>query len=447
MYLTRGGPNGGRGRGSGRARGVALVSVLGLAAACAAGCSSGPSAVGGLKFASAKASGVPASDPAAQAEAVTGLNSFGLALYRELGSGDGNLVVSPQTLDEVLTLLLPGASGDTESQLASALGYAGLDPDQAAYALGRVEAASLARASADGETLTEADDVWAQQGLKLRTAYLNVLAGAFDSGVWQTDFQGDPAGSTDAINEEVSQETHGLIQQLFPSGSITGQTRLVLTAASYFKAPWTQAFNTNDTTAAAFTTSSGSKVQAQMMKQTHTFGYAAGAGWQAVQLPYGTDGKLAMDVILPTSSAPGSLATLRADLTGAELDQITHALSTYEVDLSLPRFTLTSAEGSLNDQLKQLGVTSLFGMNADLGGLFSNDDEQLQLTDVVQKAYIQVTEQGTVAAAAAGGAVGATAVERPPEEVTFDADHPFVYLIRDTVSGQILYLGQVGDPS
>jgi serpin B len=390
---------------------------------------------------------VPASDPAAQAEAVTGLNSFGLALYRELGSGNANLVVSPQTLDEVLTMLLPGTAGDAERQLASVLGYAGLDPAQAAYALGRVEAASLSRASADGETLTEANGVWTQHGLSLQSAYLNILAGAFGSGVWQTDFKGAPATAANAINQEVSQETQGLIPQLFPPGTITSQARLVLTAASYFKAPWTQAFDASDTVAGPFTTSSGTKVQVQMMNQTDGFGYASGPGWQAVELPYGKNGKLAMDIVLPASAAPGSLAALRADLTGAQLGRILGALERREVVLSLPRFTLTSAEDSLNAQIEQLGATALFGQGADLGGLFAKDAGQLQLADVLQKAYIQVDEQGTVAAAVAGGEVGVGAVPGPSNEVAFDADHPFVYLIRDTVSGQILYLGQVGDPS
>jgi serpin B len=447
MAMAGGGPSGGRGIGSGRARGVALVSALGLAAVCVVGCGSSPSAVSGLHFASVKASGVPASDPAAQAAAVSGLNSFGLELYRQLGSGNGNLVVSPQTLDEVLTMLLPGTTGVTESQLASVLGYSALDPAQAAYALGKVEAASLARASADGETLTEADDVWAQQGLDLRTAYLNILAGGFGAGVWQTDFKGDPAASTNAVNQEVSQETKGLIPQLFPSGTITSQTRLVLTAASYFKAPWTNAFDPSNTMAAPFTTSSGTKVQAQMMSQSTSFKYGSGAGWQAVELPYGKNGNLAMDVILPTSAAPGSLATLRTDLTGNGLGQITGTLRYRPVVLSLPRFTLASTEASLNTQIEQLGATALFGQNAGLGGLFSNDSEQLQLADVLQQAYIQVSEQGTVAAAAAGGEVGVGAVAAPSNQVIFDADHPFVYLIRDTVSGQVLYLGQVNDPS
>lgn len=446
MYLIRGGPNGGRRRGGGRARGVALVSALGFAAACAAGCSSGPTTVGGLHFASVKAAGVPAADPAAQAEAVAGLNSFGLALYRELGSGDGNLVVSPQTLDEVLTMLLPGTAGDTESQLASVLGYPGLDPAQAAYALGRVEAASLSRAAADGETLTEAAGVWTQQGLSPQTAYLNILAGAFDSGVWQTDFKGAPATATNAINQEVSQETQGLVPQLFPAGTITSQTRLVLTAASYFKAPWSEAFDSGSTAAAPFTTSSGTRVQAQMMHQTSGFGYAEGPGWQAVELPYGQAGRLAMDVVLPTSTARGSLAALRTELTGAEFNGIIKALGKQQVTLSLPRFTLTSTEDSLNARLEQLGATAVFDQGADLSGLFAKDAEQMQLADVLQKAYIQVNEQGTVAAAAAGGEIGVGAVSLP-RSVAFDADHPFVYLIRDTVSGQVLYLGQVGDPS
>lgn len=433
---------------AGAVRAAAAVSALAVAAVFAAGCSSAsPPATGSLHFASVKASDVPAPDPAAQAAAVAGLNSFGLALYRQLGSGDGNLVFSPQTLDEVLTMILPGAKGETESQLAAMLGYSGLDPAAAAYALGAVEAASLSRASADGETLTGSDALWTQQGINLQSAYLNVMAGAFDAGVWQTDFEHDASGATNAINQQVSQATHGLIPSLFPQGVIDGSTRLVLTSASYFKAPWTEAFDPDDTINGPFTKSTGGSVQVPMMNRTTSFKYAAGTGWQAVELPYGTGGKLAMDIILPASAAPGSLAALRSGLTADELGQITGALRGHSVNLSLPRFTVTSSQDSLNDQLEQLGATAMFGPHADLSGLFANDKEQLQVTDVLQKAYIQVGEKGTTAAAAAGAAIGSSAVAVPQNTVNLTVDHPFVYLIRDTVSGQVFYLGQVGDPS
>lgn len=443
----------GLGRGLGRGLGArpgrrpaALATVaIGLtAAALVSGCSSSQP-MQTVAMVSAAPANVPAADPAAQAQVVNGLDGFGLALLRRLGTGNGNLVFSPQSLAQVLTMLLPGARGTSASELESVLGYTGLSPDQAAFALGAQDQATMQRAIAGSDTLTEADDIWAQKGMTLQTPYLRTLSGAFATGVRQPDFKADPAGAADAINQQVSQETHGLIPQLFGPDSFQSNTDLVLTDATYFKAPWSNSFDPADTESADFTTAAGSTVSAAMMNQTTEFGYTTGPGWKAVQLPY-NGGQLAMDVVLPDSTAPGALAAYRNALTGQGLTAMADAFKPAQVQLSLPRFTVDSDSSGLVSALQQMGLTTLFTGSADLSGLFAPPAASQYVQDVVQKAHIEVTEAGTTAAAGSGAQMGAGAVPAPRPQVVFDADHPFVYLIRDVISGQVLFLGQVADP-
>jgi serpin B len=422
---------------------IAAATLAMVTAGLASGCTSTP-AFQPVAMAVATPSATPSADPVAQAQVTAGLDSFGLALFKQLAADNGNLVLSPQSLAEVLTMILPGAGGASASELESVLGYTGLDPSQAAYAFGAQNQATEQRAVADSDELTENAGVWAQKGLTLRTSYLQTLSGAFGAGVWQPDFSADPVAATKAINQQVSQETKGLVPQLFGPGLITDQTRLVLTDATYFKAPWSSAFDPGSTSAESFTTATGSKSTAEMMSQNAQFGYASGNGWQAVQLPYG-GGRLAMDVLLPRSAAPGALAAYRVGLTQGGLTSLADAFKPVQVDLSLPRFTINTTESSLNATLEQLGLRAMFTDTTDLSGMFTSG-QPLTVQSVVQQASIQVTEQGTVAAAGSGAGISGAAAPAGPQ-VVFDADHPFVYLIRDVISGQILFVGQVADPS
>lgn len=213
----------------------------------------------------------------------------------------------------------------------------------------------------------------------------------------------------------------------------------MLTDAFYLDAAWASPFEASLTdTSGTFTRADGSTETAALMNQSGMFEYAAGPGWQLVELPY-QGGKLAMDVLLPASGR-GTLAGLRGHLTGASLASMLGALQPTSVQLTLPRFTADSSLDSLEKVLGQLGVTDLFDPDsADLSGLTA-DRENLYVSAVVAKAHVAVGEKGTVAAAAAGAVVG-TSAERSTS-VAFLADHPFIYLIRDLTTGQILFLGQ-----
>jgi serpin B len=375
-------------------------------------------------------------DGAALKQAEIGSESFGLALLRELGDGtSGNLVFSPQTLVDLLAMMLPGAKGQTASQLSDALGTAGLDAQTAASALGKIDTTARADGNQNSNTLDESSDVWTAKDVKLAQSYLAALDGAFGIGVHQTDFQGNPDGATQAIDDLVSQETHGYINNLFPKGTLDSSTRVVLTDAVYLDATWAAKFDPNKTMNAAFYPESGAARQVPMMSSDGSLDYASGSGWQLVELPY-AGGKLAMDILLPAKGS--KLATLRDSISAAQLNSMLSSMTEQRVQLNLPKFTTDSEPDNLMPTLDDLGLGVLF-KGADFTGVTA-DAEPLSVSQIVEKAHIQVAENGTIAAAAAGGAMVSSA--EMPVGVDFNADHPFLYFIRDVSTGQLLFAGQ-----
>ena len=422
---------------------VRVVAVGGAGALVAgglAGCSSSGSDVpAGTSFVvAAHAAAIPV-DAAQRARATAGASAFAVTLLRALGAGGGDVTYSPQTLTDLLAMVMPGARGQTAAQLSAALGADGLTAAQLAAALGGDDATARADAKQGSITLRISSDVWAANTMTPSQAYLSVIDGAFGAGMHRADFADDPESARDAVNEVVNHETDGYVPSLFGRGGITDQTRMVLTDALYLDAAWASPFDPQDTDqSGVFTRGDGSSETTAMMNQGGMFGYASGSGWQLAELPY-QGGKLAMDVLLPASGS-GTLAALRGKLTGASLASMLSALQPTSLALTIPRFTADSSLDSLEQVLKGLGITDLFDPGtADLSGLSANK-ESLYVSAVAAKAHIAVGEKGTVAAAAAGAAI--TATSGRGTNVAFTVDHPFIYLIRDLTTGQILFMGQ-----
>jgi serpin B len=420
------------------AAGVAAALLSGFLAGCSG---SGSGVPAGTSFVmAAHAAAIPVTDSERQ-RATQGASAFAVSLLRELGAGDGDLTFSPQTLADLLAMLAPGARGQTAAQLTAALGAEGLTPDQLAAALGGDDAVARSDAKQGSITLRISSDVWAADTAKPSQTYLATIDGAFGAGLHQVSFAKDPDAARLAVNQFVDQETNGYIPELFAPGDIDVDTRMVLTDALYLDAAWASPFEPGETnTSGTFTRADGSTENAALMSQSGTFGYASGSGWQLAELPY-QGGKLAMDVLLPDPGR-GSLAELRGKLTGPGLASMLDTLRPTDMALTIPRFTADSSLGTLKQALVHLGVRDLFDPGAaDLSGLTA-DHESLFVSAVEAKAHIAVGEKGTVAAAAAGVAIGASAGR--VVGVTFTADHPFIYLIRDLTTGQILFLGQEG---
>ncbi|MEV7778112.1 serpin family protein [Kitasatospora sp. NPDC088351] len=425
---------------------AALLLTAALAASLLTGCGSTGAADPVVVRVSAPETPAPV-DPARVAATATATSAFGLDLLHTLTAAPDqagrNLVLSPSGLATALAMLLPGARGATADELARVL-HTDLAPEQYALATG---ALNRRVPPTDGLTLRQSDALWAQQGFPLGQDYLRTLAAAFDTGVHTTDFAKDPDGSRRTVNAAVEKATEGRIKDLFGKGAITSDTRLALTDALYLKAKWASPFKAAHTSDRPFHRLDGSAPNVGTMGQTGTFRYAEGSGgilgepWQAVELPY-EDGGLAMDLVVP---AQGGFAAFAKGLDQAQLDTILGALAERPVDLTLPRFRFDTAD-DLVPALRALGVAAAFDA-ADLSGLTGpGAHESLRVGTVVQKATVQVDEEGTVAAAGSGVGVVATAAQAPRQAVELHIDRPFLFLVRDTTTGRPLFLGQVTDP-
>jgi serpin B len=375
----------------------------------------------------------------------TGSAAFGLDILHALAAGDGNgrnIMVSPSSLTSVLGMLLPGARGKTAEEMQRVL-HTALPGDRYADAVGALNVASGQRAVAGQAEMQQFDTLWTQKGYGISQDYLNTLSAAFDTGVRQVDFAKNAEQARKDINATVQHQTKDLIKDLFPQGTIAPTTRLALTDALYLKAKWADPFQPEDTQKLRFTPLDGTAAFVPTMTRTGSCSYAEGAGWQYAELPY-QGGQLAMGIVLPDS---GTFTQFRDRLDAARLGSMTTSAQPTRVELHLPKFAFDSG-ATLTETLKALGMTSLFQAGgADLSGIPAQHGDALYVGIVVEKTHVAVGEEGTTAAAAAGAAVMVKgAAPGPSDLVEMHVDRPFLFLIRDTVSGQVLFLGQVTTP-
>ncbi len=381
---------------------------------------------------------------AAENEAADSINAFGLELYKALQNQAGdsdNLFVSPLSISTVLAMAYDGARGQTAAQMAAVLHLSG-DPVEVARQFGAL-LTDLNSAGQNNFALSAANALWGQDGMQYLSEFLATMQNDYGGSLKQVDFINAPEEARQTINNWVAEQTNGKIQDLFPEGSINTLTRLVLANAIYFKGDWAIPFQASATRDATFTLLSGSTVQASTMHIVASYRYMQRDGLQFLEIPY-AGGQLVMDVLLPPagSGAEG----LNVDRLPKDLNAWFGGLNREQVTVSLPKFTLTS-QFNLGEQLKALGMTDAFGDKADFSGL--TDSNQLKISQVVHKAFIGVDEKGTEAAAATGVSISLsyTAAYNPPViPIEFNADHPFLFMIRDVQSGAVLFMGQMTDP-
>jgi serpin B len=381
---------------------------------------------------------------ASDSATLVGNNSeFALDLYQALVQQGGNLFYSPYSISLALAMTYAGARGETEQQMANTLHFA-LQQDRLHPAFNSLDLALASRGEGakgkdgNGFRLHIVNAIWGQKDYQFLPEFLDVLAENYGAGLRLLDFVREPDQSRITINNWVSDQTEGKIKDLIPQGVIDALTRLVLTNAIYFNAAWLNPFDKELTSNGTFYLLDGGDVAVPMMRQTHSFGYITGDGYQAVELPYDGD-QLSMIVLLPDS---GKFETFQNSLNAALVNHIVSDLQSREVDLTMPQFQFES-EFSLADTLAAMGMPVAFSDEADFSGMTGN--RELAITDVLHKAFVSVDEAGTEAAAATAVVVGLTAVPEQPVQVT--VDRPFIFLIRDIQTGAILFVGQVVNPS
>lgn len=369
----------------------------------------------------------------------TSNNAFALDLYGKLATTDGNLFFSPYSISACLAMTYAGASGNTALQMAQTLHFS-TNQTQFASAFGQLQQRLTATEQKKDIAMNVANGLWAQKGHPFLPAFLDVARNTYQAAVNQVDFhtQAEPIRQT--INGWVSQQTQGKINDLLQPGTVDATTRLILVNAIYFKGQWSRPFNKTNTAPAPFTTASGQSVQTPLMHLTAQFKYGATNDLQLLELPYGS-GDLAMDVLLPKDV--NGLKIMEGSINQQTLTSWLAHLHEQRVDVFLPKFKLT-AQFSLGKTLASMGMTDAFSSAADFSGMDGTRD--LFLSAVVHKAFVDVNEEGTEAAAATGSVMKTLAI-RPQPTPTFRVDHPFVFLIRDTRSGSILFLGRVTNPT
>ena len=373
------------------------------------------------------------------AKLVAGNTAFGCDLYGQLRAEAGNLFLSPFSISTALALAAAGARGKTLEEMEKVLHL----PASAPKAFGAVLKSLNDEPDPKkrGFALSTANALWAQQGYPWRPEYKKLAADDFGAGLFDVDFKTAAEAARATINAWVEKETREKIKDLLPRGSVTGMTRLVLTNAIYFKGDWRDKFKKEQTKDLPFTTADGKKADAPLMHRVGRYLYAETDGYQVLDLPYAGN-RVSMTVVLPRK--PDGLPAVEKELTGEKLAAVLKGLRPEkEVHVHLPKFKVEKAF-TLNAPLKALGMKSAFD-GADFGGMHTGG-EQLDISAVIHKAFVDVNEEGTEAAAATGVVIATTSAPVPAKPKYFRADRPFLYLIRDQKTASVLFMGRLSEP-
>ena len=385
--------------------------------------------------------GVFSAAPAMAADASPAMaNPFGDSLYAELaGNTPGNFVVSPYSVHSVMSMVAAGAAGDTKSQMINALRLPNGDADRNATAKAIMD--RIAALGARGDvTLESANRVWVQASYPLLPAFTREIEKTFGAGFASADFVNAAEPTRKAINDWVEKITRNRIKDLIPSGVLTPLTRMVLVNAVYFYGTWDVPFSEKSTRPMPFFTAPGQSHDTPMMyAKLEGIGYREEAGLQVCELPY-KGRTLSMVVLLPEA---GQIGALEQRVGKEGFNAVCGTLGAQTVHVTLPKFKIESQFG-LNEPLVKLGMRDAFSAgDADFSGMTGTRD--LFVSTVIQKAFIEVNEKGTEAAAATGVVMALRSM--PIEKrIEFRADRPFLFALRDRETGLVLFMGRVADP-
>jgi len=380
--------------------------------------------------------------------AVEGNTAFALDLYQKLKDQPGNLFFSPYSISTSLAMTYAGAQGQTESEMAKALHF-NLAQTNLPMAFGALGARMNQIQRWNRITLTTANSLWCQQDYRFTDAFLDLVHKYYDAEARHVDFKRSPQAASSEINQWVERKTKGKIKDVVEPGQFADLTQLVLCDAIYFKGKWLKQFKVSDTKPAPFHVTTNETVTVAMMYQHSEFkmAYSEDNTFELLELPYsGND--LSMIILLPDTMAGlldierSSLSELEQKLTPhnlrdwlAKLDQA----SPHKTWVALPRFTTTQSF-ELAKELKSMGMPSAFNDSANFSGM--DGTTNLFVSDVVHKAFVEVNEAGTEAAATT-----LVLVKTKSMSGRFIVDHPFIFLIRENGSGTILFLGRIVDPT
>jgi serpin B len=356
-----------------------------------------------------------------------------------------NLFISPLSLSEGIGLALPGASGQTEAEMRALLGWdAATRPELLVKDYNRF----LTRTGDDKVALSVANALWLSDRLTFSPDYLRTVRDGFGATARAVDFGGDPLGSAATINGWVSEQTRERISSIVDPAGFNDLTAAVLTNAVWFKANWSVPFEDGST--GEFTRGDGTRKPIYMMQRIAPMAYRETREGQAVQLPYGKDGRFTMEVFLPRDMA--TLRRWERDLNGLSFNLATQgsdgkfdlgAAEKREILLRLPRFE-ARFDDSVKSALIAAGIPCAFSDNcADFSGMAA---APLAIDDVAHATFLRVNERGTEAAAVTSVKIVVTGSRIMPDVPSMIVDRPFLLSIRDRASGALIFFGRIADP-
>ena len=368
-----------------------------------------------------------------QISLISSENTFAFDVFNKVIEKSGeseNVIISPLSVSSALSMTLNGANGPTRNAMLTALRMNGLTPEAINSSYKDLTDALL---TVDKRVLISiANAVWTENNFVVKKPFTDILTQLYNAESRSFDIN-DPLVPTQ-INTWIESKTNGLIKNMI--GALDKNTVMLLINAIYFKGKWNSQFDINNTADGPFYKPDGSTTTVPMMKQSSEFKIFSGEGFTLAEFPYG-QGNFVMDVILPSDNngIKNILPLVNIDSFNGWLNQMNHR----KTDLTFPRFKYEYKK-ELKDILTDMGMGIAFTDNAD----FSNiSDMSLQISFVKHQAFIETNEEGTEAAAATVVGIINTSIQTP---FVLNINHPFLYLIRETTTNSILFMGRVVDP-
>lgn len=355
----------------------------------------------------------------------TSTGNFSINFFHKIAQEKSteNFVLSGISLEAVLSMLQEGARGETQIELSKALcGSSKLCPPIAF----------------NQKDYDMANAIWVQQGLMIKSNYLNTIKTQYQGEILSADFQKKASEAVERVNQWANKNTHGMLKDILQPNDVDTNTRMILANAIYFQGFWPVEFDVKNTTDLDFTLLNNKKVKVPTMTKKDNYFKANQNGIQLIGLPF-RDSQLEMLILMPEEEKkyPEFVRTLSSE----KIQSLLAAQQKSEFTLLVPKFSISSSYTDLKSTLKSLGIRTIFTSHADLTNI--NDQVPLSLDKVLQKAVIIVDEKGTKAAAVTAGIVMTRAVM----PILVRIDRPFVFAIANRNSHDILFMGQVVNPS
>ncbi len=367
-------------------------------------------------------------------------NKFAFNLYSEYKSGEGNIFFSPYSISTALAMTYEGARGKTAEEMRQVFYFPEDDN------LRKSSFASIyneINKKDKAYKLSTANALWAQKDYSFLEEYVSIVENYYGGKATNLDFIKETEESRQTINGWIEDQTNDKIKDLIPVGALNKLTRLVITNAVYFKGTWVKQFEKKDTREEDFTTSSGQKVKTPMMRlvgNDAVFSYAENDNLQILELPYNGE-NLSMLVILPKED----LMDIEKSINSEKVSEWKNRLRKQRVDIFIPKFKFET-KYLMAGTLAEMGMPTAFSDSADFTGMEDDPEENFKIDKVIHQAFVEVNEEGTEAAAATAVIMTGITSVGPPTPI-FRADHPFIFIIQQKSTGNILFMGRVSNPT